>query len=404
MARRPGRPVGGRLGGDVRDRFWEALRVGETVTGAARVAGVSQGCGQQWVAKAGGVLPRKPVGSSGSSGKLGFEERSLIESWLRRDHSPAEIARMLGRSRSTISRELARCGGPDRYRALVAEGSAQHRRERPKARKLAVSDRLRAAVVAGLRKRHSPEQIAGRLRRDHRDDPEMWVSHETIYQAIYVHPRGELSRELKQAIRDGKVLRHGREHRRQQGRKPRTGPIRDLVPISERPEVVEGRQVPGHWEGDLIIGAEGKSAIGTAVERASGFTLLLHLDGDHAAPTVAAAISTVMGQLRQELKRSLTWDRGGEMAHHQQVTLTTGIQVYFADPYSPWQRGSNENTNGLLRQYFPKGTDLSVHSPHHLAEVAAELNDRPRKRHHWATPAEVLAQLLSDQERVATTP
>ncbi len=404
MVRRPGRPVGGRLGRDVRDRFWEALRAGESVTGAARVAGVSQGCGQQWVAKAGGVLPRKPPGSSGPPGKLSFEERLSIESWLRQDHSPAGIARMLGRSPSTISRELGRCGGRDRYRALAAEGSAQHLRERPKARKLATSDRLRAAVVAGLKKRHSPEQIAGRLRRDHPDDPEMRVSHETIYQAIYVHPRGELSRQLKQAIRDGKVLRHGRERRRQRGRKPRTGPIPDLVSISERPAEADDRAVPGHWEGDLIVGAAGKSAIGTNVERASGFVLLHHLPGDHTAPTVAAAVSQAMAILPDTLKRTLTWDRGGEMANHRHITTTTGIQVYFADPYSPWQRGSNENTNGLLRQYFPKGTDLAVHTPDELAAVAAELNDRPRKRHGWATPAEVLAQILSDQGRVAITP
>ena len=230
------------------------------------------------------------------------------------------------------------------------------------------------------------------------------MSHETIYQAIYVQPRGVLARELKAAIRDGKVLRTGRHRRKSQGRIPRRSPVPDPVSISERPAEAEDRAVPGHWEGDLIIGANGASAIGTTVERTSGFVMLLHLPGDHTAATVAQAISLTIGTLPAALKRSLTWDRGGEMALHRQVTTTTGIPVFFADPYSPWQRGSNENTNGLLRQYFPKGTDLTVHDPTELARVADELNNRPRKRHNWATPAEVLAELLSDQDRVALTP
>ena len=407
MGRRPGRPVGGRLGEEIRQGFWDGLRAGLSVTQASAAAGVSQGAGRQWLIEAGGVLPRKRSDQSeseGSSCRLRFADRCRIEDLARAGHRQAVIARLLGRPPSTISREVARCGGLARYRAVVAQGHADKALERPKERRLATHPRLRAVVVAGLKQRHSPEQIAGRLRRDHPDDPEMWVSHETIYQAIYVQPRGELARELKAAIRDGKVLRTGRHRRKSQGRIPRRSPVPDPVSISERPAEAEDRAVPGHWEGDLIIGANGASAIGTTVERTSGFVMLLHLPGDHTAATVAQAISLTIGTLPAALKRSLTWDRGGEMALHRQVTTTTGIPVFFADPYSPWQRGSNENTNGLLRQYFPKGTDLTVHDPTELARVADELNNRPRKRHNWATPAEVLAELLSDQDRVALTP
>jgi IS30 family transposase len=243
-----------------------------------------------------------------------------------------------------------------------------------------------------LEQRHSPEQIAGRLREDFPEDPEMWVSHETIYQALYVQPRGELARQVKTA------LRTGRTRRKPQGRKGTTdhGRLKDMVNISERPAEADDRAVPGHWEGDLLIGANGESAIGTLVERTTGFVMLLHLPGDRTAATVAEAMTAKIPQVPEVLRRSLTWDQGKEMALHTTITQATGLPIYFCDPHSPWQRGSNENTNGLLRQYFPKGTDLSFHGPGILDNVAAELNARPRKRHGWRTPAEELDRLLSD--------
>jgi len=264
---------------------------------------------------------------------------------------------------------------------------------------------LRAEVVTRLSHHHSPEQVARRLRRDFPNESEMWVSHETIYQALYVNPRGELAREVKAAIRHGKVLRYGREHRHHQGRPvDGRGRIPAMVNISERPAEAADRAVPGHWEGDLIIGAAGKSAIGTTVERTTGFLLLEHLPDDHTATTVAAAITTTFTELPQQLRRSLTWDQGKEMSLHIQVATATGMPVFFADPHSPWQRGTNENTNGLIREYFPKGTDLSVHDPEELAYVAAEINSRPRKRLNWETPAEVFERLLSETGSVANTP
>lgn len=403
MGRRPGRPDGGRLGVEIRQGFWDALRGGASVRDATAAAGVSVPAGYQWLRQAGGVLPRKRAEPDASS-RLGFAERCQIEELRLAGYQQSAIARLLGRSRSTISREVARCGGLAHYRAVAAHGNAERARQRPKPRRLASNPRLLAAVLAGLQRRRSPQQIANRLRRDFPDDPEMRVSHETIYQAIYVQPRGELARQIKAAIRDGKVLRTGRTQRKPHGRTARTSPITDPISISERPAEANDRAVPGHWEGDLIIGANGKSAIGTLVERTTGFVLLLHLPHDHTAASVAQAISTTITTLPQALHRSLTWDRGGEMARHKQITATTGIPIYFADPHSPWQRGSNENTNGLLRQYFPKGTDLTIHDQAELQRVAEELNTRPRRRHDWETPAEVLARLLSNHEPVATTP
>jgi IS30 family transposase len=243
-----------------------------------------------------------------------------------------------------------------------------------------------------LEQRHSPEQIAGRLREDFPEDPEMWVSHETIYQALYVQPRGELARQVKAA------LRTGRTQRQHQGRSTTDGRrgIKDMINISERPAEADDRAIPGHWEGDLIIGAHGESAIGTLVERTTGFVMLLHLPGDRTAATVAAAMTAKIPEVPEVLRRSLTWDQGKEMALHTKITEATGLPIYFCDPHSPWQRGTNENTNGLLRQYFPKGTDLSFHGPGILDNVAAELNARPRKRFSWRTPAEELNRLLSD--------
>ena len=241
-----------------------------------------------------------------------------------------------------------------------------------------------------LARKHSPEQIARRLRKKFPDQPEMWVSHETIYQSIYVQGRGALKRELAVCLRTGRAIRRPRR-----SGEARRGRIKDMVNISERPAEVEDRAVPGHWEGDLITGKENKSAIGTLVERTTGFVMLLHLPERHGAIEVQEAMIQTLAQLPDRLRGSVTWDQGIEMANHAQITLATDVKIYFCDPASPWQRGLNENTNGLLRQYFPKGTDLSGYHPDYLAYVANELNDRPRKRLDWDTPTEALTALLS---------
>jgi transposase, IS30 family len=254
---------------------------------------------------------------------------------------------------------------------------------------------------ARLEKEHSPEQIAERLRIDFPDDAEMWVSHETIYKALYVQGRGELRRDLHQRLRTGRALR---KPRRATGE--RRGKIPGMVNIADRPKEVEDRAVPGDWEGDLITGTKNQSAIGTLVERATGFVLLLHLPGDHGADAVATAMTESMSRLPETLRKTLTWDQGAEMTNHVQIAEATGLDIYFCDPHSPWQRGSNENTNGLLRQYFPKGTDLSVYAADYLDHVAKKLNNRPRKRLAWKTPAEALDELLSqpiDPNDVAST-
>ena len=319
-----------------------------------------------------------------------------------------EIAREVGRNPSTISRELRRrerfgrgARGPRGYRASAAQADAEAKARRPKPAKLATSLRLRREVKQRLKLNHSPEQIAARLSDDFPDDPEMRVSHETIYQSLYVQSRGGLRRELTRHLRTGRGLRKPRRKADE-----RRGRIKDMVSISERPPEIEDRAVPGHWEGDLITGDNNVSAIGTLVERMTGFTMLLHLPGDHTALTVQQAMVTKMAQLPQILRRTLTWDQGAEMANHAQIAAALDLNIYFAHPHSPWERGSNENTNGLLRQYFPKGTDLSIHGEGILDHVAAELNNRPRKRHGYRTPAEMLKQLLSNPSNppgVATT-
>jgi IS30 family transposase len=246
-------------------------------------------------------------------------------------------------------------------------------------------------VQARLERNDSPRQIAGRLRIDFPDEPEMWVSPETIYQSLYVQARGGLKRELTTHLRTG---RSRRKPRRVEGE--RRGRIPDMVSISERPAEVEDRAVPGHWEGDLIMGSTmSNTAVGTLVERASGFVMLLHLPDGHGALAVQHALVAKMLHLDDQLRLSLTWDQGREMSNHVNIASATGLDIYFCDPHSPWQRGSNENTNGLLRQYLPKGSDLSFHGPGVLDNIAAELNARPRERHHFRTPAEVLDQLLS---------
>ena len=387
------------LPAEVRAGFWEAVRAGLATEDAAASVGVSGGTGRRWFVERGGVMPR--VGAQVRTRSLSFAEREEIAMLRASGAGVREVARALGRSPSTISRELRRVRhhrGPGnyhrpRYRASTAQADADRQARRPKEAKLATHLRLRGEVQRRLRDNHSPEQIAGRLREDFPEDPEMWVSHETIYQSLYVQARGGLKRELTRHLRTGRALR--RPHRKSTERR---GRIPGMVNISQRPPEVEDRAVPGDWEGDLILGSvESGSAIGTLVERATGFVLLLHLPGDHTAATVADAMVTKMNELPQQLRRTLTWDQGKEMALHHQIAASTGLDIYFCDPHSPWQRGSNENTNGLLRQYFPKGSDLSRWGPGYLDTVAAELNARPRKRLHWRTPAEALDKLLSEQ-------
>jgi len=300
-----------------------------------------------------------------------------------------KVAEGLGRSVSTVSREVVRNSGRLGYRALAAQAQAEFRARRPKTAKLAGNDRLRGRVACWLEERWSPEQVSVMLRAQFPDDPEMWVSHETIYQSVYVQGRGALRRELASCLRTGRALRRPR---RKQGE--RRGRIAGMVMISQRPAEVEDRAVPGHWEGDLIIGSR-HSAIGTLVERSTRFVLLLHLPSGHGADAVAAAMTEAMAGLPAALRRSLTWDQGKEMAGHAQISLATDLEIYFCDPHSPWQRGSNENTNGLLRQYFPKSTNLAVHSREHLDAVAAQLNARPRKTLGWKTPARALDEALA---------
>jgi IS30 family transposase len=369
--------------------FWDGVRAGLGVGEAAEAAGVAASGAQEWLRQAGGV---KANGARAVSGRfLSVAEREEIAVGVAAGLSCRQIAAGLGRAASTVSREVERNGyrGRYRYRALAAQAQAQFRAARPKTARLAGNDRLRGQVQCWLEQRWSPEQISVMLKQQFPDDPEMWVSHETIYQSIYVQGRGALRRELAVCLRTGRALR---KPRRKQGE--RRGRIKDMVLISERPPEADDRAVPGHWEGDLIIGSR-NSAIGTLVERSTRFVLLLHLPHGHDAAAVAEAMTEAMSTLPEALRRSLAWDQGKEMAGHAQITLATGLPVYFCDPHSPWQRGSNENTNGLLRQYFPKKTNLAVHSREHLDTVAAQLNARPRKTLGWKTPAQRLDEVLT---------
>jgi IS30 family transposase len=357
---------------------------------AAVSAGVSHETGRQWFIEAGGVVGNAPreLGDR----YLSLEEREEISRGLAAEDSFRAIALRLGRSASTVSREVNANGGPQGYRACRAEAAARERARRPKTAKLAdpANVELKDWVQAGLDRQWSPEQISGKLPLEFPDCPEMRVSHETIYQSLYVQSRGALRRELTACLRTGRALRKPR--RQAQVRRSR---IPDPISISERPAEAADRAVPGHWEGDLILGKNNRSAIGTLVERTSRFCLLLHLPDGHDAVAVRDAMIHAIATLPEVLKRSLTWDRGTEMARHAEITLATELAVFFADPHSPWQRGLNENTNGLLRQYFPKGTDLAVHSAEHLAAVADRLNNRPRKTLNWLSPKEKLNMLLS---------
>jgi transposase, IS30 family len=327
--------------------------------------------------------------------RLSRDERYVIERAIRFDRSLSEAARLLGRPASTICREVARNGGRGGYGAWKAHRIAGERARRPKPFKLVANPELAMEVTCRLRRCWSPQQIAGRLRLEHPDDPNWRVSHETIYRSLYLQGRGGLDRELRHALRTGRAKRRPRGYR-VVGR----GKLKDMVMISERPAEVEDRAVPGHWEGDLIIGTrEGASQIGVLVERTSRFVMLLHLPDNRRAETVRDAIARKIGHLPQALTRTLTWDQGSEMSEHAQFTIDTGIDVYFCDPHSPWQRGTVENTNRLLRQYFPRGANYSPLTENDLDLVADELNQRPRKTHAYKTPSEVLDELI-----VATTP
>lgn len=432
----PGAPS---LRRDVERAFWGRIVEGATSENAALAVGASSAAGSRWFRERGGMATfmLDPV----SCRYLCFEEREEIALLRAQGAGVREIARQLDRSPSTISRELRRNAatrsGKLEYRASVAQWKAELMARRPKTAKLCANEDLREYVqqrLAGEVRRPdgsaagpasapfrgrgkprrqdrrwaqawSPEQISSRFRLDFPDDESMRISHEAIYQALYVQGRGALKRELVACLRTGRALRVPRARVAGRGKTF----VTDEVMISQRPAEAQDRAVPGHWEGDLILGTD-RSAIGTLVERTSRFTILLHLPpvGDRTAPklkngppvtghgahAVRDAIAAAIGELPEHLRRSLTWDQGAEMAQHAQLKIDAGLQVYFCDPQSPWQRGSNENTNGLLRQYFPRGTDLARHSPEDLAAVATALNGRPRKTLAWRTPAEVLDEHL----------
>jgi IS30 family transposase len=356
-----------------------------------REIGPQVGCCYQTVALIARYAPRRPVRRDGwvpGPGRLTLADREEISLGLRAGEPFTVIATRLGRAVPAVSREVAANGGRGTYRAWRAHQCAREQARRPKPCKLA-GPRLAAQVTGWLEQWWSPQQISRRLRIEYPHDPMMWVSHETIYQSLYVQGRGELRREL------ARCLRTGRAKRRSRGRDGRAGYIKDMVMIRERPAEAEDRAVPGHWEGDLLIGKDCKSAVGTLVERTTRYVMLLHLPAGRDPHLIQHAMRQAITTLPAGLARTITWDQGIEMIYHADFTIATGIPVYFCDPHSPWQRGSNENTNGLLRQYLPKGTDLSVHSAADLAHIAASLNNRPRKTLGFMKPSEKLAELLA---------
>jgi transposase, IS30 family len=364
---------------------------------AAGPAGVSVTFAYGFFRKMGGV--RRPPGTRYCARYLDREERWEIARLREAGLSVRAVAARVGRSPSTVCRELARNAGPHGYQPERADRLAWERQRRPKASRLAGNPVLRAAVQGLLRRGYSPEQASGRLKAMHPGDPSMQVSHETIYQSLYVYPRGGLKRELQASLRSGRALRRPR------GRGPQhRATITGAVPIGQRPPEAEGRLVPGHHEGDLVMGSKASnSAVATIVERTTGYLTLIPLPHGHTADAVADAVISRLAEMPAWFARTLTWDRGTEMARHARITAETGVAVYFADPHAPWQRGSNENINGLLREYLPKGTDLSQHTPQQLQDIQDELNDRARKRFGYYTPREQLAKLLENQS-VATTP
>jgi transposase, IS30 family len=399
---------------EARIRFFELLGLGWSSARAAREVGVHPRTARDWrygvrrngntrtypdgrvVDPATGtryVKPMTPAADAVISDRfLSLDERLAIADGLVNKQTLTQIAADIGRDRATVSREVRAHSVAGVYLPHQAHRDAAAARARPKVSKLVANTALRAQVEQGLERKLSPEQISNRLRREFPDDESMRVSHETIYQALYFQARGGLKREVQSALRTGRTRR--KPQRRADQRTHRF--IDPMVMISERPAEVEDRAVPGHWEGDLILGAGNQSAIGTLVERTTRYTMLLHLPDGHDAEKVRDALVATIGTLPEHLRGSLTWDQGAEMARHKSFAVATDMAVYFCDPASPWQRGTNENTNGLLRQYFPKGTDLSVHGPEDLEHVAQELNGRPRKTLGWETPAECLRDLLTN--------
>jgi IS30 family transposase len=372
-----------------RERIWELWAQGHSIHAIARTVGVFRSSVTRCLTTTGGVRPRPRRRSERC---LSITEREEISRGLARRQSFRAIARQIGRPHTTVSREVNRNGGRRRYRAQRAEAEAWRRARRPKPSKLALNAALRAVVSEKLGRRWSPEQISAWLRRSCSDDLRMQVSHETIYLSLFIQSRGALKRELCDHLRSRRRLRRPPAQRsKHQGQ----GQIPNKVMISERPAEVEDRAVPGHWEGDLLLGKR-PSGIATLVERSTRYCQLVALTDGQSAEAVRDALTRSIGQLPKQLRRSLTWDQGREMKEHLSFTVDSGVQVYFCDPRSPWQRGSNENTNGLLRQYFPKRSDLGSVTQAELDRVAAELNDRPRQTLGWMTPTERLAEVLGE--------
>ena len=370
-------------------RYWELLVTGVGTVEACRRVGVTRKTGYRWRSEMGGVIAKKHAAVSGRY--LSLFERQRIASLRDRGASVRDIARRIGRSPSTVSRELRRnCRDwDDGYEPVLAHLRAHERAKRPKLGKIASSPWLAKTIQAKLAQHWSPEQIHLHLRAQHGTDPARTVCVESIYQALYRPTEDGLSRSLTRRLRTGRTLR--RRQRRADRRSPRFGTA--MRTIRDRAPEALDRTEPGHWEGDLIVGTQNRSAIGTLVERTSRFTILVHIPDDKTAETVTAGVVRALRRVPSPMRRSLAWDRGTEMADHEAISQATGVLVFFCDPGSPWQRPTNENTNGLLRQYFPKGTDLAVHTPQDLRRVQRELNQRPRKSLGGRTPAQVFAEL-----------
>jgi IS30 family transposase len=379
---------GNRLSYGDRLEILERVARGETQPRVARALGTTTRTVRRVLAAAVGTPSRRSRHRPRSPLRLSLIEREEIRAGIAAGDSLRAIARRIGRAPSTVSREVGGVLGRSGYRATMADDRACLAALRPKRSKLACNPRLRRAVTAMLERRFSPQQISATLKHEYPHDPQMRIATETIYQSLYVQTRGRLRKDLARYLRSGRSKRKPRRGPTGQGRIP------DMVSISERPAQVSDRAVPGHWEGDLIVGKANRSFIGTLVERHTRYVMLTHLGKDSTTETVTAKIAEQIVRLPDHLRLSLTWDQGREMARHVEFTVATGVKVYFCDPRSPWQRGSNENTNGLLRQYFPKGTDLAVHGQVELDRVAAELNGRPRQTLGWQTPAEKMAVLL----------